>query len=94
MGSDKYNNKIEEDADLCNQLLNPLKEIYKVDNLFIGHTPLLKNGIGSICNNKIWLTDYGSSSAFNYWDNNNRSKTRKAQILEILNDGETINIIK
>jgi hypothetical protein len=94
MGIDKYNNKIEENSDLCDQLLHPLKDIYKVDNLFIGHTPLLKNGIGSICNNKIWLTDYGSSSAFDLWDNNSRSETRKAQILEILNDGEYFNVIK
>ena len=82
----------------CNHLLNPLKEIYKVDRIFIGHTPQ-ETGINSVCNGKIWLTDYGSSKAFdqfdrNFIENNSRSEIREAQILEILNDGEQINVLK
>lgn len=83
----------------CNQLMNPLKEIYKVDRMFIGHTPQIETGITNACQGKIWLTDYGSSKAFNQFDpnyqqNNNRSDVREAQVLEILDDGEQINIIK
>lgn len=91
----------------CAKLLNPIKEIYQVDKIFIGHTPLTENGIGSVCDGKIWLTDYGSSKAFDKFDkqttmsntnNDNvfytRSSFRQAQVLEILDDGEIINILK
>jgi len=83
----------------CNHLMNPLKEIYKVDRMFIGHTPQVATGISNTCEGKIWLTDYGASKAFNQFDtiylqNNVRSEVRDAQVLEILNDGETINILK
>lgn len=83
----------------CNHLMNPLKEIYKVDRMFIGHTPQVATGISNTCEGKVWLTDYGASKAFNQFDtfylqNNVRSEVRDAQVLEILNDGETINILK
>ncbi len=52
----------------CDNLLNPLEEVYKVGKIFVGHTPLLKKGISGLCNNKIWLTDYGASNAFNSYD--------------------------
>ena len=83
----------------CNNLLNPLKEIYKVDRMFIGHTPQVKTGITNSCNGRLWLTDYGASKAFNefdtyYIENNVRSKVREAQVLEILNDGVEINVLK
>lgn len=83
----------------CKRIMNPLKEIYKVDRIFIGHTPQINTGISSTCQGKIWLTDYGASKAFDNWDmeilqTNNRSHYREAQVLEILNDGEQINIIK
>ena len=83
----------------CNHLMNPLKEIYKVDRMFIGHTPQVATGISNTCDGKVWLTDYGASKAFNQFDtfylqNNVRSEVRDAQVLEILDDGETINILK
>jgi len=83
----------------CHHLMNPLKEIYKVDRMFIGHTPQVATGISNTCEGKVWLTDYGASKAFNQFDtfylqNNVRSEVRDAQVLEILNDGETINILK
>ena len=67
--------------------------------MFIGHTPQVKTGITSSCQGKLWLTDYGASNAFNdfdtyYLQNNERSEVRKAQVLEILDDGEEINILK
>ena len=83
---------ISENTDnLCNKNLNILKEIYKVDKIFVGHTPMLENGITSVCNNKVWLTDFGASQAFDNFRNNN---IKEAQVLEILNDGEIIRILK
>ena len=63
------------------------------------HTPLMKNGISSVCNEKIWLTDYGASKAFDKFDkkifNQKYSKSsRNPQVLEILNDGEKITVLK
>lgn len=82
----------------CFTLLNPLKDIYQVDKIFVGHTPLMDNGIGSVCDNRIWLTDYGASKAFDKFDkkivSDERGQNRKAQVLEILEDGKTINILK
>ena len=53
----------------CDTLLKPLEQTYKVGKIFVGHTPLLTKGITGLCNNKIWLTDYGASNAFNLFDN-------------------------
>jgi hypothetical protein len=82
----------------CIELLDPLKKIYNVDNIYVGHTPMMNNGISSLCNNRIWLTDYGASKAFDTFDENNinnlnniknqRSKIRNAQVLEIKNDNQ------
>jgi len=84
--------------DNCHSLLDPLKDIYKVDKLFIGHTPQILTGINKKCKDKIWLTDYGASKAFDPIDinintNNVRSKIREAHVLEILEDGKIINIL-
>jgi hypothetical protein len=77
----------------CDTILNSLDtfiqkstdmKILKVGNIIVGHTPNL-NGIKSNCNNKIWLTDYGASIAFNIFRNTNN---KKIQFLEILNDTE------
>lgn len=114
MGLQKYKTSlqsidIEEAKEKCSNLLDPLKEIYQVDKIFVGHTPLMEHGMGSVCNKKIWLTDYGSSKAFDKFDKSvtesdfiggnsdsdrPRSEFRKAQVLEILNDGKEINILK
>jgi hypothetical protein len=81
---------------LCSKLLNPLKEIYKIDKIYVGHTPLMDHGISSVCDGKVWLTDFGASKAFDKFDTSapHRSEIRKAQVLEILKDGEIINILK
>jgi hypothetical protein len=85
MGLQKYNEQN------CNELLEPLKEIYKVDRIFIGHTPFMKKGISSVCKKRIWLTDYGASKAFDVFDDSHknhgkRSIERRAHVLEILDD--------
>ncbi len=111
MGVQKYQKAskyldLAETKNKCESLLNPLKEIYKVDKIFVGHTPLLENGIGSVCDGKIWLTDYGLSKAFDKFDKTStqsssdsdekyhRNHAREAQVLEILDDGREINILK
>ncbi len=60
--------------------MTPLKEIYNVNNIFVGHTPQIKNGISSQCNGRVWRTDIGMSRAFNI--------KAKAQVLEILDDNK------
>lgn len=70
------------------QMLNPVKEIYQVNKMYVGHTPQIYKGINSICNGQLWYTDVGVSKAFDIADNscrNNgkRSQVREAQVLEI-----------
>jgi hypothetical protein len=77
----------------CDELLNPVFDLYKVGKIYVGHTPVME-GIKSICNKRIWMNDYGMSSAFDKYDKKNtRSIAREAQVLEILNDNE-FNILK
>jgi hypothetical protein len=93
-----YGSKLKSN-DSCDHLMGELKKYYKIDRMFIGHTPQTNSGITNACNGRIWLTDYGSSKAFDQFDtfylqNNERSQERKAQVLEILDDGKQINILK
>ena len=74
----------------CDELMNPLEQIYKVGKIFVGHTPQLKTGIISKCKDRVWLTDAGMPSAFNKFDHisiktkgKERDKPRSAQVLEI-----------
>lgn len=70
---------------------NIVKEIYKVDKIFIAHTPQLNNGFGlgvnSSCNDNIWKLDVGASYGFDINDDktNNLNTSRKPQILVIEN---------
>jgi hypothetical protein len=82
----------------CDYLMNPLKDVYKVDRIFVGHTPQVATGITNTCQGKIWLTDYGASKVFDQFDtqfiqSEERSSVREAHVLEILRDGEEINIL-
>lgn len=88
MGSHKNDS---DTNDKCDKLLKPLEKLYKVGRIYVGHTPMMKGGITNVCNGKVWLTDVGLSSAFNKFDNEH---TREAMILEILDDGKEINILK
>jgi len=78
--------------DNCIELLQPLKDIYNVNNIYVGHTPQVNTGIMSQCNNRVWMTDVGMSHSFDMYFPN--TKARNAQVLEILNDGENFNILK
>ena len=103
IGLDTYKTTTSVNNDECDKHLLPLNQIYKVDKIYVGHTPLLQHGIGSACNDRLWLTDYGSSRAFDKFDksysessNYHRDAIREAQVLEILEkDGvKTTNILK
>ena len=89
--------------DECDKHLLPLNLIYKVDKIYVGHTPLLQHGIGSACNDRLWLTDFGASRAFDKFDKSYstsnkylRDTVRNAQVLEIIEkDGvKTTKILK
>ena len=87
-----YNN-----MNYCNNI-NTITNTYKVGRIIVGHTPQLNHGIKDKCDGKIWFTDVAMSQSFNMFDeqlkkNGKKNKNRECQILEILNDGETINII-
>jgi len=73
----------------CENLLKPVHKIYKVNHLYVGHTPQMIKGINSMCKGGLWFTDIGVSKAFDIADiqialNNERSEVRKASVLEIL----------
>lgn len=76
---------------ICNKLMLPLNKIYNIDKIYVGHTPIIDYGISNVCNNKIWITDYGMSKAFDKFKYSNKMKI---QVLEILNDGAEINILE
>lgn len=76
--------------DNCKFYMEPLDKSYKVGKIYVGHTPQLKDGIHSSCNNKIWKVDNGMSRAFDTFKSN---ETKRTQVLEILNDGEIFNIL-
>ena len=59
------NNSIE----MCEHLMKPLEQIWKVGKIFVGHTPQISQGIVSLCDNRIHLTDFGLSNAFDKYDN-------------------------
>ena len=75
----------------CKKYMEPLYKSYKVGKIYVGHTPQLKDGINSVCNNKIWKVDYGASVAFEQFKKPH--ETKNIQVLEILNDGEFFNIL-
>ena len=77
----------------CKNLLGPLKKIYKINHMYVGHTPQMNKGINSICNGGLWFTDIGVSKAFDIADmavamNGKRSEIREASVLEICRDQE------
>ena len=64
--------------------LNETIEYLKLKGMVVGHT-VQKNGINGGCDGKIWRTDTGMSRSFG---------KNKIQVLEILENGKQINILK
>jgi hypothetical protein len=80
----------------CNQYMKPIEDIYNVGRIYVGHTPQIEKGINSICNDRVWLADVGVSKAFDMFETPEikQNGSRNAQVLEILQDGKQINILK
>jgi hypothetical protein len=69
-------NDILENAEVCSNYFNPIKSIYNVNKMFIGHTPQT-NKINASCDNGLWFTDIAMSKAFGGFGKN------QAQVLLI-----------
>jgi hypothetical protein len=77
--------------DRCERLMKPLKDVYKVGRIYVGHTPQLEEGINGTCDGRVWRTDVGVSNAFDNVDpsminGGNKIKYRRGQLLQITND--------
>ncbi len=80
---------------LCEKFIgDDVLELFHIKSMVIGHTPqfyLNKQGINKTCGNKILRVDIGGSHAFNKFDkeydknNQHRTQSREAQVLEIIN---------
>ncbi|AYV79225.1 MAG: metallophosphatase/phosphoesterase [Faunusvirus sp.] len=72
-------------------------QLYKIGKMIVGHTPQFNinhKGINSICDDSLWRIDSGSAKAFDIFDAQHKfSDYRKTQVLEILDDGATMNIL-
>ena len=81
-----FNNSRNNISPLYKNNISPLYKntVVKVGSIIVGHTPQLKDGqIKSRCDNKVWLTDYGSSIAFKNYKNDTWPKI---QVLHIHKD--------
>jgi hypothetical protein len=67
-------------------VLNETVEYLNVKGMVVGHT-VQPGGINSGCQGQIWRTDVGLSRSFG------TSPKRKIQVLEILHNGQAINIL-
>lgn len=77
--------------------MTPALELLQVDRMLFGHTPQFyenKTGINSSCDNKLIKLDTGSSKAFAKFVHPEMKEFVKPQVVEILRDGEEINILK
>ena len=75
------------DCQLVNKTMATLKLNNKNGGIVVGHTP--QDGINGVCNKKLWKVDNGMSQAFG-----ERYSMDKIQVLEIINNGASFNIIK
>lgn len=68
----------------CSRLRKSLKNL-DAQHMAVGHT-IQEGGINSACNNSVWRVDTGMSNAF--------GKSGRIQLLEILNNGKSVNVIQ
>lgn len=81
-----WNRTFSNDKVNCNALYKSL-QLLDAKYMVIGHTPQ-DRGINSRCNNRVWRIDSMMSEAFGVRRSDNR-----IQVLEILNDGQSITIL-
>lgn len=81
----------------CGNMLIPVLNGLRINNMIVGHTPQLSHGINSTCSSKLWRVDIGMSKAFDQYDfmkmQGLLSKQRSPHVLEIINDKE-FNIVE
>lgn len=77
----------------CINHIGKVLKLFKINDIVVGHTPqsfLYSDDINQTCSGKVWRVDNGSSSAFDKFDNDamfgNKKYSRRAQILEIIDD--------
>lgn len=82
---------LKDSNDYCQMSVDPVLDIYHVNNIIVGHTPqsfTSNDGINSTCDKKIWRVDVGMSDAFTIKNDDTYSDNRVVQILQIKNDKE------
>lgn len=80
----------------CMYHIEKVLNLFKIGSIVIGHTPMsftYNDDISQTCDKKVWRVDNGSSNAFARFDydmmtSGNRKYSRRAQVLEIINDNE------
>jgi hypothetical protein len=80
-----FSNRSSNEPKTCS-VLNETIQYLKLRGMVVGHS-VQRGGINSGCDGKIWRTDIGMSKSFG-------KRNKKIQVLEILNDGKEVNIIK
>jgi hypothetical protein len=81
---------------MCISHIGNVLDLFKIGSIIVGHTPqsfFYSDDINQTCDGKVWRVDNGSSSAFDRFDNvkmtsGNNIKSRRPQVLEIINDNE------
>ena len=59
-------------------------KMLNIDGMVVGHS-VQEEGINGKCKKRVWRADTGLSSAF--------GNDRPVQVLEIINDGQVINVL-
>jgi|SaaInlStandDraft_6_1057023.scaffolds.fasta_scaffold29819_1 hypothetical protein len=84
------------DNPVCKNNIGQILNLFQIGSIVVGHTPMsftFSDDINGTCDGKIWRVDNGSSRAFNKFDriflnSGSISHSRRAQVLEIINDDE------
>jgi len=93
----KMEERMDNEEKICKDNLDEIFRMYEIEGMVIGHTPQMKKGINSVCDNKVWRIDIGASGAFDIFRNSreNKNKFDNIQILEIkVKDGRTFKKVK
>ena len=78
----------------CVKHIGEVLKLFTIGSIIIGHTPqsfIHGHGINSVCDDKVWRVDNGSSAAFDIFDKDyiksgKKNKHREPQVLEIIDD--------
>lgn len=84
---------------MCISHIGKVLNLFEIGSIIVGHTPqsfFYSDDINQTCSGKVWRVDNGSSSAFDGFDKmsspahniKNKSKSRRPQVLEIIDDNQ------